>query len=265
MNVKSICLFVVIQLMTLSLSAQDWYVSPSIGYYGAIATQTSPIYFQVDDGPNYYGSIHGLLSTEVEDFSLSSGWAPGLAVGYNLSGLISVELELAYFKNKTNTNSSYSLESDWKYSCASLTPSLVFNKHIGSGVLNGKWGVFLGSSKLSQSVGERTSCEFDPKLVVGTQFSIGYSLKLSKVWSISTNLGVLTYNYKPKTAKVHYPHKEAPFDERKIEYYESFDDIKVYYDPSGGGYTSSGLVMRRLEEKIVFRSLFFKTGLTFSL
>jgi hypothetical protein len=191
---------------------QEFYVKINSRYHLPVTTQKAPEYFAPllsVAGQSGYSSFK--VYTEINNFSLASGFSYGSTFGYKLNECLRVEIAFDYFRNnKTVGIANYSLpvpnlSTDWKFRTLNSVPTFVFGKSFAKSAFSAKLGAIIGLSSLEKTTlcsVFKESYKLKREISIGYMFGFEYNYTLNSRWLLSAEAGVENYFYTPRKASL---------------------------------------------------------------
>jgi len=210
-------------LFSISVMSQGIYVRAGGGYGLPVATSSigdKYMYNYVDNGVTAVGTY----SLEGVDGSFGSGVNFNVAVGYKFNENFIFELNTQYLlskKYKTFNNDNYTYV-DYSYvdydnvttsaKALFINPSFVFSAGFGKAAPYGRFGVLIGSPKVTGSEStyyngdgvdsSETKWEYTKGIAFGFQGAIGMDWKINEKFDIYTELNITSITYYAKERNV---------------------------------------------------------------
>ena len=208
MNKKTVALFLTICFFCKAQS-QQIYIKAYTQYHLSLSNEPAPQYF--DPGYLSYGYYGYPVSSDIEDFSIASGFKYGGAVGYRLNDVLGIETGIDYFGTKRNIKAdfvafAFAATTKWDYQSIQASPSLTAKKTLNKSSLIIKAGPIIGMAWLKNTVqaGDYLSRTYllEKHLTLGYTMGIEYDCKLNSTLSLLIECGLEHSSYTPSKAKL---------------------------------------------------------------
>ena len=260
------------------LIAQDFYFTPRVRYHTSLSSRNAPGYFGFTEAQNI----------RITDFSLATGMKYGIAVGYRLNDIFSIELGYDYFDSSKDVASIgkpsgegiprpplgipadgfdiHEPEARWQFKSSNFAPIITMSKTFGRSVFTAKAGVIVGIGQLKYTTPEDFYHPWDEwilsrELCLGYTMGFEYSLRIISGLSLIAECGVENSSYTPNEAIISKAGEYSiPFEKRTV-----YSRQKIYKNKISNYPIDSNQPEARIKETMHFSSLYLGIGVRYSL
>ena len=251
------------------LIAQDFYFTPRVRYHTSLSSRNAPGYFGFTEAQNNI----------ITDFSLAAGMKYGIAVGYRLNDIFSIELGFDRFKSSESVTSQiklygeglyavgnlvYEPDAIWQFRSFNSIPTITMSKAFGRSAFIAKAGVIVGIGQLKYTISKDfhgDEWKLSKELCLGYTMGFEYNTRIMSRLSLMVECGVENSSYTPNEAMMSKAgENRTPFEQRTV-----YSRQKIYRSKISNYLIDSNQPEVRIKETTRFQSLYLGFGVKFSL
>jgi hypothetical protein len=281
LNKNTIALFLTICFFC-NAQSQRLYLKTYARYHLSISAEPAPQYFY----PGYLANGYGIgynVSSDIESFSIATGFKYGGAAGYQFNNVLGIETSIDYFGTNRNIKAdfapfAYAATTRWNYHSIDATPSLIAKKAMNKSSLSIKVGPIIGMAWLKNTVdaGDYLSTTYllEKHLIFGYSMGIEYDCKISSSISLFVESGLEHSSYTPSKARleaIKLPGSTSVQEQseyrKKIEYVKQVRNLDAFpnYNYSNSYVSDQTRPEIRIKQSMVFNTAYLGIGVKYNL